>query len=223
MFLYLSVCEPALVGFRVRVRAGVRSSATYTHTHSLSLSLSLTRTRFTRDFLMLCRVHAAHVRTCMRTDMCVFVLYTHTHTHTHYTPLDAYVACTVYRKTTGKAAQAFAKILFIFLKKITKVYRKTPAKLHKLLPALATQAAHTSTVDAFNHLKHEVRVVCVCVCVCSCAFALRLCVCASACASAFAFVLRLRCVRVTFVCLCVQVRLRAFLCVCVGEYQRQNY
>jgi hypothetical protein len=66
---------------------------------------------------MLCRVHAAHVRTCMRTDMCVFVLYTHTHTHTHYTPLDAYVACTVYRKTTGKAAQAFAKILFIFLKK----------------------------------------------------------------------------------------------------------
>jgi len=36
------------------------------------------------------------------------------------------------------------------------VYRKTPAKLHKLLPALATQAAHTSTVDAFNHLKHEV-------------------------------------------------------------------
>ena len=37
------------------------------------------------------------------------------------------------------------------------VYRKTPAKLHKLLPALATQAAHASTVDAFNHLKHEVR------------------------------------------------------------------
>lgn len=37
------------------------------------------------------------------------------------------------------------------------VYRKTPAKLHKLLPALATQAAHTSTVDAFNHLKHEMK------------------------------------------------------------------
>ena len=56
----------------------------HTHTLSLSLSRSLSRTRFTRDFLMLCRVHAAHVRTCMRTDMCVFVLYTHTHTHTLY-------------------------------------------------------------------------------------------------------------------------------------------
>ena len=35
------------------------------------------------------------------------------------------------------------------------VYRKTPAKLHKLLPALATQAAHTSTLDAFSHLKKQ--------------------------------------------------------------------
>jgi hypothetical protein len=55
------------------------------------------------------------------------------------------------------AGKAFAKLLIIFELFCTKVYRKTPTKLHKLLPALATQAAHTSTVDAFNHLKHEVR------------------------------------------------------------------
>ena len=138
-----------------------------------------------------------YVRACARTS-CVCSYYTHTHTHTHYTPLDAYVACTVYRKTTGKAAQAFAKILFIFLKKITKVYRKTPAKLHKLLPALATQAAHTSTVDAFNHLKHEVRFVCVCECWCVCWGFLCVCVC--------------WCV---LVCVCAGVRVRASANVCV--------
>mmetsp|Transcript_21456 Transcript_21456/g.50899 ORF Transcript_21456/g.50899 Transcript_21456/m.50899 type:complete len:197 (+) Transcript_21456:80-670(+) len=35
------------------------------------------------------------------------------------------------------------------------VYAKVPAKYHKLLPALATQAAHAATVDSFNKLKQQ--------------------------------------------------------------------
>mmetsp|Transcript_20365 Transcript_20365/g.56345 ORF Transcript_20365/g.56345 Transcript_20365/m.56345 type:complete len:191 (-) Transcript_20365:68-640(-) len=35
------------------------------------------------------------------------------------------------------------------------IHRKTPAKYQALIPALANQAAHTSTVFAFKHLKEQ--------------------------------------------------------------------
>eukprot|EP00293_Proteomonas_sulcata_P018629 CAMPEP_0184296160 /NCGR_PEP_ID=MMETSP1049-20130417/7121_1 /TAXON_ID=77928 /ORGANISM="Proteomonas sulcata, Strain CCMP704" /LENGTH=188 /DNA_ID=CAMNT_0026605207 /DNA_START=78 /DNA_END=644 /DNA_ORIENTATION=+ len=35
------------------------------------------------------------------------------------------------------------------------IYRKVPSKFQKLIPALATQAAHTATTNAFSKLKHE--------------------------------------------------------------------
>mmetsp|Transcript_29358 Transcript_29358/g.94244 ORF Transcript_29358/g.94244 Transcript_29358/m.94244 type:complete len:150 (-) Transcript_29358:38-487(-) len=35
------------------------------------------------------------------------------------------------------------------------VYRKVPSKFRKILPALATQAAHSATMDAFHRLKKQ--------------------------------------------------------------------
>jgi hypothetical protein len=37
------------------------------------------------------------------------------------------------------------------------IYARTPAKYHKLLPALGTEAAHTATLAAFAHLKQQAR------------------------------------------------------------------
>jgi hypothetical protein len=136
---------------------------TRTHTHTHKHTHSLTNAFHQGLFNALPCACSARTYVHAHGHVCVFththsLTNKHMHAHKHYTRLDAYVARTVYRKTPGKAAQAFANFFFYFFntflpryiarrrQSYTSFCLRSPHRLHTLQQLMRSTISSTRYV-----------------------------------------------------------------------------
>jgi hypothetical protein len=135
----------------------------HAHTHTHKHTHSLTNAFHQGLFNALPCACSARTYVHAHGHVCVFththsLTNKHMHAHKHYTRLDAYVARTVYRKTPGKAAQAFANFFFYFFntflpryiarrrQSYTSFCLRSPHRLHTLQQLMRSTISSTRYV-----------------------------------------------------------------------------